>query len=71
MAGPPSTPTTTRRHSNQRRPEGPSRHRGADGSARCVGGTGRLPIRPLNDTYTVPRTRGTALRVAQSSPLHE
>eukprot|EP00966_Prymnesium_polylepis_P215191 4983674-Prymnesium_polylepis.1 len=46
--GPPSTPRTTRRHSHQRRDTG------ADGSARYVGGAGRLPIRPLNDTYTVP-----------------
>eukprot|EP00966_Prymnesium_polylepis_P190793 4421656-Prymnesium_polylepis.1 len=25
-----------------------------DGSAHHVGGTGRLPIRPLSDTYPVP-----------------
>ena len=40
LARPASTPWTTRRHSNQRRDTG------ADGSARYVGGTGRLLIRP-------------------------
>jgi hypothetical protein len=30
------------------------RDTGADGSARYVDGTGRLPVRPPNDTYSVP-----------------
>eukprot|EP00966_Prymnesium_polylepis_P090702 2100245-Prymnesium_polylepis.1 len=34
------------------------RDKGADGSARCVDGTGRLPISPLQ--RRLPRARGTA-----------
>ena len=49
----------TRRHSNQRRDTG------ADWSARYVGGTRRLPISPLIDTYLVPDTAPQGARSAR------